>query len=156
MKELGWAEIPAVVFESNGGNDDWFMLSENIQRDDLTDSEKGEAIQGLDTVSRLSNVKLAAKLGVSEFSVRLWLKAAGYPDEVKQMTKDGTVTDKALSPIASLATPQEQLKTAEYIRDNDLGYVAAKATVDAIIAAFGLHNFVPPFAATQWITNGQA
>ncbi|MCM0758494.1 hypothetical protein M7775_07910 [Sporomusa sphaeroides DSM 2875] len=102
----------------------------------MTDSEKGEAVEQIRSGSepKISNVKLAEKLGVGESSVRRWLQAAGYPEEVKQMTKDGTVADKSLRPIADLSTPQEQVKTAEYIRDNELNYRQAKETVEVIKA----------------------
>lgn len=98
------------------------MLSENVQREDLTDSEKGDAINEIRSESEMSNVRLATKLGVNESSIRRWLQAAGYPEEVKAMTKAGEVTDYSLRPIATLDTPQEQIKTAMHIRDNGMGY----------------------------------
>ena len=116
---------------------DWYMLSENLQRDDLTDSEKGEAIENI-RVSHSGTIsirELAEKLGKSKSDVHRWLQAAGYPEEVKEMTKSGNVTDKAISPIAHLDTPQEQIKVATHIRDNDLNYRQAKETVDFIKSA---------------------
>ena len=124
--------MPCIIIESTPEDNDWYMLIENIQRDDLTDSEKGKSIQGIRTACEVSNVKLAEKLGIAESTVRLWLQAAGYPEEVQQMTKDNEVSDYQLRPIAALETPQEQVKTAIHIRDNDLGYKEAKATVDII------------------------
>lgn len=136
VKSLGWTEIPTFVFDSNADDDPWFMLSENLQREDLTDSEKGEGIEELrnSSASTISNREIARKFGIDEKLVRLWLQAAGYPEEVKQMTKEGSVTDKAISPISSLTTPEERVKTAEYIRDNELNYRQAKDTVEIIKA----------------------
>lgn len=131
-QSLGWIEMPCIIIESTPEDNDWYMLIENIQRDDLTDSEKGKSVESMRQTVAISNRELARKLGVDEISIRRWLKAAGYPEEVQQMTKDNQVSDYAISPIASLETPQEQIKTAEHIRDNDLGYKEAKATVDII------------------------
>ncbi|WP_371381833.1 hypothetical protein [Sporomusa aerivorans] len=101
----------------------------------MTDSEKGEAVENMrQTVApeELSNREIARRLGVDEISIRRWRKAAGYPEEVKQMIKSQELTDYAVSPIADLDTTQEQIKTAEYIRDNGLNYRQAKDTVEVI------------------------
>ena len=135
-KSLGWQEIPCIVIDCSPEDVDWFMLSENLQREDLTDSEKGEAVEQIRT-SQTGTVgirELAQKLGVSKSDVHRWLQAAGYPEEVKQMIKQEEVTDYAISPIVQLETPQEQVKTAEYIRDNELNYSQAKETVEVIKA----------------------
>lgn len=131
-KSLGWLEVPCIVIQSTPNEDNWFMLSENLQRDDLTDSEKGKAVQNLVTQSGSSLREVAKKLGIPFSNVQRWHQAAGYPEEVQQMTKDNQVSDYAISPIAILDTPQEQIKTAEHIRDHELNYRQARETVDII------------------------
>lgn len=68
-KSLGWIEIPAIVIKGTPDDDNWYMLSENLQRDDLTDSEKGKSVEAMRKTCALSNRELARKLGVPKSRV---------------------------------------------------------------------------------------
>lgn len=110
------------------------MLSENLQRKDLSEVEKADTLKEI-LSSRTTEVSLrdiGKKLGVHFDYVRHLLNLAGYPTEVKQMVKSEELSAKSVRPLAQLQTPQEQIKVAEHIRDNGLNYDKAKEVVDKI------------------------
>lgn len=115
------------------------MLSENIQRKDLSAKEKADGIWEYKMFARrtdgkeLSTRELSAKLGIkSHVYVHDLLTFHGYPNEVKEMEYDGKVSEKSLRPIRELETDTEKIKTAQYIADNELNHKQAKQVVEVV------------------------
>ena len=121
----------------------WIMLSENLQRKDLSEVEKAEEIYEIRTRFDGSNVQLGRKLGVTEAYIRYLLSLANFPEPVKAMVKSEEVSAKSLRPLAQLGskespvTPLVQVKVAKHIRDNHLNYDGAKEVVQRV-------NELPP------------
>lgn len=144
-KSLGWSEIPCIIIESTLDDNDWYMLIENIQRDDLSEVEKAETLKEIlsseTTYCPLRDI--GKKLGVHFDYVRHLLNLAGFPTEVKQMVKCEEITAYQARPLSQLGSKQEppteqlQIKVAEHIRDNHLNYDGAKDIVQRI-------NDLPP------------
>lgn len=131
-KSLGWTEVPCVVVKATAEEQRWIILSENLQRKDLSEVEKAEAIHEIQTVTGLPLRSIAKKMGVTHPYLVYLLQLHGYPEEVKEMVKSDEVSAKSIRPLSQLDTPAEQIKVAEHIRDNELSYKQAKTVVDQI------------------------
>jgi len=103
---LGWSEIEAQVRDVEDVEAVEKMLVENIQREDLTDAEKGDAVYDLMALhperyvrgakGRVPTlVKVAEKLGVSYHKVFKWTqKAQKLSPKVRKMVKLGEIEEK--------------------------------------------------------------
>ena len=131
-KSLGWTEVPCLVINATPEEQRWIILSENLQRKDLSEVEKAEAIHDIQTVTGLPLRNIAKKIGVTHPYLVYLLQLYGYPEEVKEMVKSDEVSAKSIRPLSQLDTPTEQIKVAEHIRDNELSYKQAKTVVDQI------------------------
>ena len=79
------------------------MLSENLQRKDLSEVEKAEGIwEYMRCDSALSPREIAKKLGIAESYLRSLLTLHGYPSEVKQMVKNGEIAANTTIPLKQL------------------------------------------------------
>lgn len=109
------------------------MLSENLQRKDLSEVEKAEAIHEMYSGNTgMSLRQIAKKIGINHMYLYNLLQLHGYPTEVKDMVKSEEVSAKSVRPLSQLQTPQEQIKVAEHIKDHGLNYTQAKDVVDKI------------------------
>ena len=131
-KKLGWTEIPCQVIEPTEEEMLFISLSENLQREDLGEVEKAEGVYRLQLSTRYSTYKLAEKLGKSQKYISLLLQLLNLPIEVKEMVKADEVSAKNVRPLSQLESTQEQVKVAEFIRDQDLSYSQANETVKFI------------------------
>lgn len=120
VKSLGWSEIPGNIFESDGSEDDWWMLSENLQRSDLSEVEKAEKLHEMIGHQSLSTRKIADKLGLNQGYVVKLLQVHGYPEEVKESIKSKAIGADTVRSINKLETPEEQIKVVSYAVDNEL------------------------------------
>lgn len=118
----------------------WIMLSENLQRKDLSEVEKAETIKELlsSQGTKFTIREAASKLGIGKSYLDSLLNLAGYPTEVKAMVKSEKITAYQARPLAQLGskheppTEQLQVKVAEHIRDNHLNYDGAKEVVQRV------------------------
>lgn len=108
------------------------MLSENLQRKDLTEVEKAEAIFDYLTQLSISAYALSKKIGITEAYISHLLSLHGYPTEVKQLVKSGDVSAESVRPLKQLETDTEKIKTAQYIADNELNHKQAKQVVEVV------------------------
>lgn len=121
-KEIGMTEIPCQVKDvKDFDNNRLISLSENLQRSDLTEVEKGEGIIKLSSEwTSFSIRKFASKLGLKKSYVSELLKIAKYPDKVKDMIQSGEVSAANLRALSELETDEQKIKAAEVIRDKEL------------------------------------
>ncbi|MEG6584187.1 ParB/RepB/Spo0J family partition protein [Dendrosporobacter sp. 1207_IL3150] len=112
----------------------WIMLSENLQRKDLSEVEKADVLKEIYVTSQRSGREMAAKLGLTLSYLQSLLSLAGYPTEVKQMIKTEEITAYQSRPLAQLQTPQEQIKVAEHIKSKGGGLVLIKV-IDSIMGS---------------------
>ena len=139
LKSLNYIDAPCIIIDPNSEQELLIMLSENIQRKDLSAKQKADGIWEYKMFARrtdgkeLSTRELSAKLGIkSHVYVHDLLTFHGYPNEVKEMEYDGKVSEKSLRPIRELETDTEKIKTAQYIADNELNHKQAKQVVEVV------------------------
>ncbi|WP_082378548.1 ParB/RepB/Spo0J family partition protein [Propionispora sp. 2/2-37] len=114
-------------------DDDWYMLSENLQRSDLTEVEKAEKLHEMMFGDRTITVRVASeKLGLSIGYISDLLKLHGYPTEIKEEIKEGNIGADTIRSINKLDTPEEQTKVVTYAIDNDLNRKQVDQTITII------------------------
>lgn len=131
-KSLGHAEIECKVIEPTEDQRIFISLSENLQRKDLSEVEKAEALHELILLTGLTLRPLAQKLGISHVYIKWLLDLHGFPTEVKEMVHSCEVSAKNVRPLSQLDDEREQIKTAEYIKGRELNYKAAQQTVSLV------------------------
>jgi ParB/RepB/Spo0J family partition protein len=112
-KLAGLREVPAVVKEMSDREATMHSLIENVQRCDVSDMEKAEAVEKLRKMG-LTLETVAKTLGVSRQSVHRWLALRASSEGLKEATRDGKIPEAIAEEIA-LALRDEglQVKVAE-------------------------------------------
>ena len=138
LKSLNYLDVPCIIIDPNNEQEALIMLSENLQRKDLDAVEKSNAIweyrevYAAHTGEKVSYREIARKLGLNHAYVTDLMHLNGYPDDVKQMVKDGDISEESVRPLKQLDTDTEKIKTAQYIADNELNHKQAKQVVEVV------------------------
>ena len=132
LKSLNYLDAPCIIIDPNSEQEALIMLSENLQRKDLTEVEKAEAIWEYKVESHFPVRQIADKLGVTHTYINNLLSIHGYPDEVKLMIKAGELAANTTVPLKQLETDTEKIKTAQFIADNELNHKQAKQVVEVV------------------------
>lgn len=122
-KLLGHAEIECNVIEPTEEQRMFISLSENLQRKDLSEVEKAEALNRVRAETALSIRELGRRLRIDEKYIRDLLNLYGFPTAVKDMVSSGEIPAMNVRPLSYLKDEQEQIKTAEYIKGRELSHI---------------------------------
>ena len=117
----GLEEVPVLVM---GEVDDTRMLElalvENLQRENLNAVEVAEAYRMLIDKCDLTQKELAEKVGKSRTAVTNVMRLLSLPDSIKNMIREGRITEGHARAILALDNENEMLKMAEQIVNNTL------------------------------------
>lgn len=112
----GINEIPVVLYDDV---DDTRMLElalvENLQREDLNPIETAEAYRRLIDDCSLTQNQLAEKIGKSRSAITNTLRLNGLPNEIKQMVRDGRLTEGHARTLLIYDNKVEMLEMAQQI-----------------------------------------
>jgi ParB-like chromosome segregation protein Spo0J len=109
------------------------MLSENLQRSDLTEVEKAEKLHEMmlgDPTLTLRGI--SRKIGLDVGYLSRLLQLHGYPTEIKEEIKDGNIGADTIRSISKLETPEEQTKVVSYAIDRELNRKQVDETIEVI------------------------
>ncbi|MEV5606873.1 ParB/RepB/Spo0J family partition protein [Streptomyces sp. NPDC052225] len=101
----GLDEVPVLVRQDATRSDEDALI-ENVQRDDLTELEQAQAIQGLITAHGYSQRQVAARIGKTQGFVSQRLSLMKLRDDLQEALADGRVSVEDARRIARL--PQEE------------------------------------------------
>ncbi len=117
----GLTEVPVVVIDQI---DDTRMLElalvENIQRENLNAIDLGEAYRTLIERCGLTQKELSEKVGKSRAAVTNILRLLMLPDSIKEMIREGKLTEGHARTLLSTQNEQEMLVLARRITDESL------------------------------------
>jgi len=126
----GLEEIPAIVIE---GKDESEMLQmalvENMQREDLNPLEMAEAFRQLMDEAGLTQNQLASQVGKSRAAVANVLRLLTLPEKIKQMLREGQLSEGHARAILALDTDVAQARLAERIISEKLSVRGAEKSV---------------------------
>jgi len=114
----GLKTIPAVVREYAEAVATEISLIENLQREDLDVIEEALAYQMLLDTYGLTQEQAAEKVGKSRPHVANMLRLLRFPEPIRAMLSDGTLTVGQARPLLQIQAADIQLALAEKIRDN--------------------------------------
>ncbi len=110
----GINEVPVVLMDDM---DEPRMLElalvENLQREDLNPLEAAEAYQTLIQRCGLTQNELAVKIGKSRTAVANVLRLLGLPEPIKQMIREGKLSEGHARAILSAGTEEQMLSLAQ-------------------------------------------
>ncbi len=125
----GMTELPAIVMTEKDDADMLQMaLVENLQREDLNPMEASEAYRRLMDDGGMTQNQLAAKLGKSRAAVANALRLMTLPVEIKQMLREGRLTEGHARAILALEDRDSQLKLADRIINENWSVRTAEQT----------------------------
>jgi ParB family chromosome partitioning protein len=125
----GMTEIPAIVMSEKDESDMLQMaLVENLQREDLNPMEAAEAYRRLMDDAGMTQNQLAARLGKSRAAVANALRLLALPMEIKQLLRDGRLTEGHARAILALEDRDGQLKLADRIINENWSVRTAEQT----------------------------
>lgn len=111
----GLTEVPAVVKELSDSETMEIALVENLQREDLDPIEEAEGIAQLIETYNLTQDQAAQKLGKSRPAVANALRLLNLPGEVREMIRQGKLTQGHARALLALDTPEAITDAAQEI-----------------------------------------
>ncbi len=113
-KMAGLSEVPVVLRDDI---DETQMLElalvENLQREDLNPLETAEAYQKLIEQCGLTQNELAEKVGKSRTAVANILRLLGLPESIKQMIREGKLSEGHARAILAVGSEEQMLALAQ-------------------------------------------
>ncbi|GAA1514837.1 hypothetical protein GCM10009730_20240 [Streptomyces albidochromogenes] len=104
----GLREVPVLVREDATRTDEDALI-ENVQRDDLTELEQAQAIQGLITAYGYSQREVAARIGKTQGFVSQRLSLTRLREDLQEALADGRVSVEDARRIARLPRDEQRL-----------------------------------------------
>lgn len=115
-KLAGLTEVPVILMDEP---QDVRMLElalvENVQREDLNAMEVAEAYRTLLQRCGLTQMQLADKVGKSRAAVANLLRLLTLPDKIKQMIREGKLSEGHARAILAIDSEEEMLRLADKI-----------------------------------------
>lgn len=125
VKQLGWAEIPALVRDVDDRTLLVLALVENLQRADLGPLEEAEGYQKLRELFGYTQQEIADAVGKSRSAVANMLRLRALPPSVRRMVEDGDLTMGHGRAILGVDDP---LKAADLAREAVAGGWSVRET----------------------------
>lgn len=110
-KLAGLREVPVLVREDATRTDEDALI-ENVQRDDLTELEQAQAIQGLITSYGYSQRQVATRIGKTQGFVSQRLSLMKLREDLQEALADGRVSVEDARRIARLPRDEQRLPGA--------------------------------------------
>ena len=114
-KELGLAEVPAIVREVPDERMLEFALIENLQREDLDPIEKAESFRSYLESTGRTQEEGAARLGLDRSTIANMIRLLELPSEVQALVRAGMVAMGHARAMLAIEDPKRQLAIAERV-----------------------------------------
>ncbi|MYW68830.1 ParB/RepB/Spo0J family partition protein [Streptomyces sp. SID8379] len=151
-KMAGMDEVPVLVRDDATRSDEDALI-ENVQRDDLTELEQAQAIQGLITAYGYSQRQVAARIGKTQGFISQRLSLMKLRDDIQEALADGRVSVEDARRIARLPKDEQELpgpvtavvpaarKEKRERRKNDYGVIEldSRSTPEEVVEALRRH-----------------
>lgn len=114
-KQAGVADIPAMIRELTDEQVLDIQITENLQRDDLTELEEAEGYQALMQLTGLNAEQVGAKIGKSRAYVYLRLKLLNLCPDVRQALRDKKLEATTATLLARIPNEKLQIKALKEV-----------------------------------------
>lgn len=119
-KEAGFHKIPAIIKNYSEKESLEIAIIENIQREDLNPIEEAMAYQELIDKLSLKISDVAARVGKNRSTVSNLIRILQLPDSVKELIRDGKLTEGHARPLLSIADKKKVESYANQIVEKNL------------------------------------
>ncbi len=126
---LGWSEIPAIVRDFEGSSLAAVALIENLQREDLNFIEEAQGYRRLMDEFALTQEVLAQRLGKSQSTIANKLRLLRLPDEVVELLKEGSLTERHARTLLKLTAPEKQKEAVQFMLEMEMNVKEAEELV---------------------------
>lgn len=143
--KAGLKTVPAVIRDYSEKEIAEVSLIENLQRTDLNDIEKADAMYALMKEYGYTQEQLAARLSVSRSAAANLLRLRSLSDPVKKLVTDGKLSGGHARALVPVRDERKQLALAQRILDGGLSVRAAeKLAADALKDRTRPRKIIPP------------
>ncbi|MDE6506061.1 MAG: ParB/RepB/Spo0J family partition protein, partial [Eubacterium sp.] len=113
-------EVPVVVKELTDTETMEIAIIENLQREDLNPIEEAEGLQALIDKCGFTQEEVAASVGKSRSAIANSLRLLRLPQEVRDMTREGSISAGHARALLSLDNESMIYEAAQNIVNNNL------------------------------------
>ena len=113
-------EVPVVIKELSDNEAMELAIIENLQREDLNPIEEAEGLQALADKCGYTQEEIAASVGKSRPAIANSLRLLRLPEEVRDMTKSGTISAGHARALLAFDNPAMMLEVAKRIISHKL------------------------------------
>jgi ParB family chromosome partitioning protein len=114
-KELGLAEVPAIIRDVPDDRMLEFALIENLQREDLDPIEKAESFRSYLESTHRTQEQAAGRLGLDRSTIANMIRLLELPQEVQALVRAGLVAMGHARAMLAVEDPKRQLAIAERV-----------------------------------------
>lgn len=121
VKKLVLSNIPAFVMRNVDDREiTEMMLTENLQREDLTPFEEAWAISKLVNQYGMSVIEIAKKIGKCRDFIYQRIKLINLPEELKELVIKKKIGLTHIDHLASIDSPEEQIELGKLVAEHSL------------------------------------
>ena len=133
-KIAGLTKVPVVIKKWEEGEAFEAALVENLQREDLNPMEEAESYHRLQEEYKMSQEKIAEKVGKSRSAITNSLRLLQLDARVRNFVVENKLTGGHARTLLPVTNGDEQFELAEYIIEEGLSVRAVEALVKAHLA----------------------
>lgn len=130
---IGLQKIPAIIKDYDDRQMMETALIENIQREDLNPIEEAQAYQRMMDEFNLTQEEVANKVGKSRSSIANIVRLLNLTPKVQVYVSRETISMGHARALLAIKNPEEQIKIAEYIIENNLSVRETEKYVQSYI-----------------------
>lgn len=124
FKKLGRKTIPAFIRDGSVADMEVIKFDENMKRDDLTDLEEANSLNALKNILKLTDAKLAVRVGKSAAYVKQKLAILKYPERLLNALNEGLISFSSARELVRI--------TDERILDEYVGHAVRSGITPSI------------------------
>ena len=119
-KEAGLFEVPCIVKDLTENDTKIVSLVENIQREDLNDIDKANALIELKKRTNLTWEEIAFKLGISKRRVMQIVGLAKLPDSIQKDLKEKKLSGRHILEVKKIKEKEKAKEILDKVKDEKL------------------------------------
>lgn len=132
-KAIKLEKVPVIIKEASSQDMLIYAIVENLQRKDLNVMEEAVAIMNLKKEFNLDNMQIAKKIGLSDRSVRYYLKMLTLPEEIKDALYNDVIIYAHAVGLIRIESPELQKEVFNKIIKDKLSPAKTTDLIDKLL-----------------------
>lgn len=131
-KIAGFKEIPSIIKDIDDAKSSKFAIIENIQREDLSPVEEGQAYKMLIDKYKLTQEELADEMGKSRSYISNAMRILSLDREILDLLEEGQLSQGHAKVLLSIKSDKVQKEIAKEIIEKSLSVRETESLIDEI------------------------